>query len=125
VENALHRVAQHRENAQKICPRKKLPKLFTSDCTLKIIYTTYRKGYLRKGYLMSFTSFRTFLFWLITSSRILLRRDNTEKDEKQLNITIGILVSVALVMLIIFYRILFGGKKAVVYWCCFSLFCWC
>ncbi|KAI3916937.1 hypothetical protein MKW98_014398 [Papaver atlanticum] len=39
--------------------------------------------------------------------------DIIEKGEKQPNITIGILVSVALVMLTIFYRILFGGKKAV------------
>ncbi|MCL7040375.1 hypothetical protein MKW94_015053, partial [Papaver nudicaule] len=39
--------------------------------------------------------------------------DIIEKGEKQPNITIGILVSVALVILTIFYRILFGGKKAV------------
>ncbi|KAI3962098.1 hypothetical protein MKW92_039375, partial [Papaver armeniacum] len=41
--------------------------------------------------------------------------DIIEEGEKHLNNTIGILVFVALVMLTIFYMILFGGKKAVVY----------
>ncbi|KAF9620506.1 hypothetical protein IFM89_013123 [Coptis chinensis] len=39
--------------------------------------------------------------------------DIIEKGEKQPNITIGILVSVVVVFLTIFYRIIFGGKKPV------------
>jgi len=34
-----------------------------------------------------------------------------EKAEKQPNITIGVLVSVVVVILTLFFRIIFGGKK--------------
>ncbi|PKI71564.1 hypothetical protein CRG98_008081, partial [Punica granatum] len=37
--------------------------------------------------------------------------DLIEKAEKQPNITIGVLVSVAVIILTIFFKILFGGKK--------------
>jgi hypothetical protein len=38
-------------------------------------------------------------------------QDLIEKGEKQPNITIGVIVSIVVVILTVFFRILFGGKK--------------
>ena len=42
---------------------------------------------------------------------LLSGQDLIEKGEKQPNLTIGILVSVVVVFLTIFFRLIFGGKK--------------
>lgn len=41
-------------------------------------------------------------------------QDLIEKGEKQPNMTIGVIVSVVIVILTVLFRILFGGKKPVV-----------
>lgn len=40
-------------------------------------------------------------------------QDLLEKAEKQPNITLGVLVAIAVVLLSVFFKILFGGKKKV------------
>jgi len=47
-------------------------------------------------------------------------QDLIEKGEKQPNLTIGVLVSIAVVIFTIIFRILFGGKKKPVV-SCFTL----
>ena len=42
---------------------------------------------------------------------VFVMQDLIEKGEKQPNITIGILVSVVIVILTVLFRIVFGGKK--------------
>lgn len=42
---------------------------------------------------------------------VLIWQDLIEKGEKQPNLTIGILVSIVVVILTVFFKILFGGKK--------------
>lgn len=41
-------------------------------------------------------------------------QDLIEKGEEQPNITIGVIVSIVVVILTVFFRILFGGKKTAV-----------